>query len=458
MVSCRGRLEPAPLGHILFADAHEATTAAFFARAPFHFPYMPARMGVALYSPVPALPTSVSFFHFRFRWGSGGGRTATLPTRFSGCAWLCRRRGRSGFTARTRSSPPHMQRGGVTAADLMELQEAASRLRSLCAQREAENRSLTQLLRDQAEQLLELRADQLLLQKTASMWSSYHRLFAQPLFETRLALGTYQCEAQQLLIHDMLLDQRRRNSLAKVGESKREREKAALQAQVRQLQEQQDSNKRRHAAVEVRLGRASEESVRAQQRVSTLEEELTHYMRRLEESERERERVQRHLSQHEAALLKTRHNVVELRQYEEEIHSRDAVIVQLQQAIREMNALMAQQQKSHSETADGANAPLPPPPPPHEAEERQLSANLPSSPSGACDSERRLYLGVQRLRQAVEGESSPSTHRRPLFAHCSSSNYSTASLPASPWKKERGDVSGIDMQEFLAQELQAPLP
>ncbi|ESL10716.1 hypothetical protein TRSC58_01546 [Trypanosoma rangeli SC58] len=347
-----------------------------------------------------------------------------------------------------------MQGGVLTAADLMELQEAASKLRSQCAQREADNRSLTELLQDREEQLFQLRADQLLLQKTVLVWSSYHSLFAQPLFETQQALGKCQCEAQQLLIHGMLRDQQRKRLRSAVVEGKKVHEKAALRTQVQRLQEQNDANDQQHAAMEVRLERASEESQRAQQQVSTLQAELTHCMKRLEASEREleRERIQRHFFQHEAALPKTRRNVVNMRQYEDEIQSRDAVIAQLQQAVREMNALMAQQQSSRLEKTDGVKTL-----PPHKSEEKQLTDSSRKSRNDACDFEGRLYQCVKRLRHAVENEDSSSTHRRSLFVYRDTLDHPSASLSASPWAKEPGDGSCIGLQEFLAQELQAPL-
>ncbi|RNF01717.1 hypothetical protein TraAM80_06901 [Trypanosoma rangeli] len=336
----------------------------------------------------------------------------------------------------------------------MELQGAASRLRSQCAQREADNRSLTELLQDREEQLFQLRADQLLLQKTVLVWSSYHSLFTQPLFETWLALGKCQCEAQQLLIHGMLRDQQRKRLHSAVVEGKRVQEKAALRTQVQRLQEQNDSNDQQHAAMEVRLERVSEESQRAQQQVSALQKDLARCMKRLEESEREleHERVQRHLLQHEAALPKTRRNVVNMRQYEDEILSRDAVIAHLQQAVREMNVLVAQQQSSRSEKTDGVKTL-----PPYEAEEKQLTASSRRLRNDTCDFEGRLHQCVKRLRHAVENEDSSSTHRRPLFVYRDTLGHPSASLSASPWAKEPGDGSCIGLQDFLAQELQAPL-
>ncbi|EKG07513.1 hypothetical protein TCSYLVIO_001356 [Trypanosoma cruzi] len=347
---------------------------------------------------------------------------------------------------------PNIKKGGVTAADLMQLQEAALLLRSQCTQREADNRRLTQKLREYEEQLFFLRANELILRKQVSVWSSYHRLFAQPLYEARLAVERYKHEAHQSLVHEMQVDRQRRGSLANAANEKRERERAGLQARLRRLQELQDEKRKRHEELELRLRRVSEESLRAQKQASKLKDELAYCMDRLEESERERERVKRHLSEHEAALLKARHNVAGMGHFEEEIRSRDTVIAQLQRTVRELNTIMAQQSASRLEKADGENTP-----PQHEAEEKKLAASPQRLLNDSCDSEWMLKQSIGWFRSKMEREMKPSTPRRQMFAPRSSSAHPAPLLSSSSWMEGRCDSGDVDLQEFLSRELQAPL-
>ncbi|EKF31612.1 hypothetical protein MOQ_004548 [Trypanosoma cruzi marinkellei] len=347
---------------------------------------------------------------------------------------------------------PQMKKSGVTAADLMQLQEAALRLRSQCTQREADNRRLTQKLREYEEQLFFLRANELLLRKQVSVWSSYHRLFAQPLYEARIAVERYQYEAQQSLLHEMQVERQRRSSLANAANEKRERERAALQSRLLRLQELQDEKRKKHEELEIRLRRTSEESLRAQKQASKLKDELAYCMDRLEESERERERVKRHLSEHEAALVKARRNVAVTGHFEEEIRSRDAVIAQLQRTVLELNTIMAQQLASRLEKADGESTPLQ-----HEAEEKKLAASPQRLMNDSCDSEGRLKQSIGWLRSKMEREIKPSTPRHQTFVPRSSSAHPAPSLSSSSWMEGRCDSGDVDLQEFLSRELQAPL-
>ncbi|KEG10699.1 hypothetical protein DQ04_03401060 [Trypanosoma grayi] len=367
------------------------------------------------------------------------------------------RREAAGMQKLEGSTSPHL-RGGVTAANLMELQEAASQLRSKYMQRETENQKLTGALCDYAAQLAQLRASEMLLQKKVSLWSSFHCLFVQPLYETRLALGRYQCEEQQLLIQELVRDRERTESLSSVTREKHSRENAALMTRVRRLQEQRDKDEEQLAAAAVQLRKTCKDCHTAQKQVTVLRNDLAFCMDRLEESERERARLQRHLSEHQAALEKKRPEVVGAKRYEEEIRSRDDVIEQLRQTVRDLNTLLAQKLSLASspgvEKAGGGRG---------VAQQRMLHEKEPpvSPLSLRCDgcSSEKLHRSIQRLRAQLENEADSPTHHCRLTTHANSPN-SLSAMPTtcSPWEVERGSRISVDLQEFLAQELRDPLP
>lgn len=329
----------------------------------------------------------------------------------------------------------------------MELQGAASRLRSQCAQKEADNQRLRQMLRDREKELFCRCANELLLQRRVLAWSDYHRLFAQPLYETHLALQGRQREAQRLWIDEAQRSHERRNSRTGAEKERQERKNAALMAQVRQLREQRDEGKERLAGMETRLKRALEECQRARRQVSALQNDLELCMKRLEKSELERERAQRHLSGHLAALKKKHLDAGDTRLYEEEIRTRDSVIAHLQKTVREMNAflrekfLLCSEKVADSKTPASLRRPA-----------EGISSITPRSLADDCCSSERLHQSIEKLRKHLGNAVSPSTDQSCFVSHHNTPKLSATPSFVSSWTEKRHEKTDVNLQELFAQE------
>ncbi|ORC92269.1 uncharacterized protein TM35_000044830 [Trypanosoma theileri] len=351
--------------------------------------------------------------------------------------------------------PAILKGGGLTAANLMELQEAAFQLRSKCTQMESENKLLVEKLSDCRSEILHLRTSELLLQKEVSIWSSFSRLFAQPLYETRIALGRYQIEAQQLMIQELIRDRERKDAFKAVESQKQRRENIALMTKLRQINEERDKEKENNAEDKVQLRKIMEDSKAVRKQMSILQNDLTFCMNRLEESERERSRLQRHLSEHQVALTKRRRDDVDIKWYEEEIRSRDDLIAELQRTVREVNLLLAEQTLVRLEKRGEEG--ISPSRRQFLSKEPVISPVIAGNVDG-CSSEK-LHQSIQRLRKQLEREvDSPTHRRRRLFSHHSTPTRSFTSPFSSSWTEgDRVDSMSVGLQEFLVRELQAPI-
>lgn len=338
----------------------------------------------------------------------------------------------------------------------MELQQAASSLRLLCVKRGKENQLLLQALRGYEKEIFNLRANELLLQKEIAMWGSYYRLFAQPLFSAGLLLERCRCEAQQQQLISKFAHERGLERKTALGaKEKLRRKNTALLAQLQEAKKQQEESRKAARQMETQLKNALEDFLGARGKVLKLQSELEMCTNRLEKSEVERERAQRHLSAHVAALEKLDQNSADVKLYDEEIGVRDVVIAQLQQTVRELNEFIAQKLSSRLEGSTDceiSTAIL------RQLKQRSLNSQRSKTNECCCPSER-LHRSIERLRKQLGEDGSLSAEKQ----RCFSVSYKSPRLSVTPdlcsfQLGKQNDGIGVDLQEFLAQELRASLP